>query len=981
MGDRKRGREVSARVLLVEDDISQRQILEESLRVEGFAVVSCGSVTETLACLQQDCFDALVVDLRIPDRDEQHFLQEISPYFEKIPAIVNTGVSSLATAKAALNLGVFTYVEKTRDAHELIRKVHQALESRSCCDSQTLEQALLNIFNLSLDLICIIDIQKLTFGRINPACERILGYMEAELLEHPFFNLIHPEDVERTQAMIDEKLKQGNVVDNFKNRCRCKDGSYRWLSWAFQPHLGLGLAYAIAHDITQRRQVEEALMKSEEKFRLIAENGLENIWQLDLNGHLTYASSPMQRIFGYSPQEVLGLRFDTFLAESEIERAAHAFAQAVSGLDHQLVELTGKSKEGSLIPIEVDVTPIIQNDVIVGVQGIARDITKRKLAEEDLRKASRALRALNDCNQAMMHATEESDLLHEICRIVVEAGGYHLVWVGFADRDKSKTVRPMAQAGFEDGYLETVNITWADTERGHGPTGTAIRTGVPSVCQNILSDPEYALWRSEAIKRGYKSSVSLPLITDGETVGALNIYAVEPHAFDVQELALLTELADDLTHGITVIRNRAERKRTEEQMARTSATLDGINRVLRETLTCKSEDELGRVCLAMAEELTGSKFGLIGELNKKGLFDTIAISNPGWDACKMPGSKAVRVIKDMPIRGVDRATIRDGKSRIVNDLTSHPDHLEPPEGHPDVTSFLGVPLKHDGKTIGMIGLSNKKSGYTPDDQEVIEKLSVAFVEALTRKRAEDQLLTQQKQLKALASELTLTEERLKRTVATELHDRISQSLAVSNMSLISLQDSINDPSLQETLANITESLTETLNESRSLTSRLSYPVLNVLGLPKATEQWLNDEIGTKYDLQTHFSDDGLDKPLDEDVKAVLFRSIREVLNNIVKHAQARHVAVAIQRDEHDAVVKVTDDGIGFDAQETMAKSCGFGLLSVQESLERLNGRMETESHEGAGCKITLRVPLRVTEAVIDSQEGEQHSSRDHTENG
>ncbi|MDP3028951.1 MAG: PAS domain S-box protein, partial [Deltaproteobacteria bacterium] len=190
-----------------------------------------------------------------------------------------------------------------------------------------------------------------------------------------------------------------------------------------------------------------------------------------------------------------------------------------------------------------------------------------KMVEErtkELQRISRALRALSSCNQAMLHATEESQLLHEICRVIVEVCGYRLAWVGFAEQDAEKTVLPVAQMGYEEGYLESVNITWADTERGRGPTGTAIRTGNPCVCKNILTDPDYASWRNEAIKHGYASSISLPLVANGQTFGALNIYAAEPDAFDAEEVNLLMQLAGDLAYGIAAIRTRAEHKRAEE---------------------------------------------------------------------------------------------------------------------------------------------------------------------------------------------------------------------------------------------------------------------------------------------------------------------------------------------------------------------------------------------------------------------------------
>lgn len=183
-------------------------------------------------------------------------------------------------------------------------------------------------------------------------------------------------------------------------------------------------------------------------------------------------------------------------------------------------------------------------------------------------------------------------------------------------------------------------------------------------------------------------------------------------------------------YWVSTLRDVTTRKQAEEQLQRQSAMLAGINKVLMSAAVHGDIVETARICLAVAEELTDSKFGFIGMLNEAGLFDDVAISDPGWDACKMPDSDAVQLIQNMQIRGVDRSTLRDKESRIVNDPASHPDHIEPPKGHPRITSFLGVPLKRAGETIGMIGLANNETGYEQTDKETIETLSVAFVEAL-----------------------------------------------------------------------------------------------------------------------------------------------------------------------------------------------------------------------------------------------------------
>ncbi len=198
----------------------------------------------------------------------------------------------------------------------------------------------------------------------------------------------------------------------------------------------------------------------------------------------------------------------------------------------------------------------------------------RKRAEEELRKVNRSLKVLIQCNEALVRARDEASLLNEICRIITETGGYRLAWVGYALHDGAKSVQPVAQAGYEQGYLETVKITWADTPRGRGPTGTAIREGRPVVLNNISADHAYRPWRAEAQRRGYASSIALPLVDDSETIGSLNIYASEPDAFNDEEVSLLNELARDMAYGIVSLRTQAERRRAESMAARFGRILD-----------------------------------------------------------------------------------------------------------------------------------------------------------------------------------------------------------------------------------------------------------------------------------------------------------------------------------------------------------------------------------------------------------------------
>lgn len=178
------------------------------------------------------------------------------------------------------------------------------------------------------------------------------------------------------------------------------------------------------------------------------------------------------------------------------------------------------------------------------------------VSPEEKRLLNRALRAINQCNQVLIHAVDEQELLNKICRIVVEIGGYRMAWVSYAEHDKEKSICPVAQAGFDEGYLKTIHISWADVDSGRGPTGTAIRTGTSSYSRDVMTDPLFARWSKEALMRGYASALSLPLKADQIAFGALTIYSFSPEAFDSKETELLTALADNLAYGITMLRSR-----------------------------------------------------------------------------------------------------------------------------------------------------------------------------------------------------------------------------------------------------------------------------------------------------------------------------------------------------------------------------------------------------------------------------------------
>jgi PAS domain S-box-containing protein len=208
------------------------------------------------------------------------------------------------------------------------------------------------------------------------------------------------------------------------------------------------------------------------------------------------------------------------------------------------------------------------------------EVSKDKQWEMELQRLNRALRLVCQTNKALTQASDVGTWLNHVCRTAVDVGGYRMAWVGFAEQDEKKSVRPVAYAGFESGYLKTAKITWADEPHGRGPVGTAIRTGELYITHNIPEDPAFDPWRDAAISRGFHSVVALPLKNKGRTFGSLNMYADEVDAFETREVEILKELAEDLAFGLTVVlQTRAERQCYIEALKESQNKLKQAQRV------------------------------------------------------------------------------------------------------------------------------------------------------------------------------------------------------------------------------------------------------------------------------------------------------------------------------------------------------------------------------------------------------------------
>ncbi len=363
-----------------------------------------------------------------------------------------------------------------------------------------------------------------------------------------------------SEFMSDELAKKRlqKINEVFKSRVALTYDDERE-SKAYQHNLfpvfkGDEVLYVVTYstDITEQKSAEISLKQSEDRFRTIAESltVIVSITKVS-DSTVTFLNEPFEKVFGYKNAEIIGTRMPEIYVYPDDNRFL-TDSLKVKGLVEN-VEIRVKKKDGTTFWIMTSIRKInFMNEPSYLTASI--DISETKKAQEELLRLNRILDAQSKSSQAMMHSRNEQEYLNEICKIIIEDCGHAMVWVGYAQNDTQKSVKPVAHFGFDKGYIDQMNITWDDSENGNGPTGTAIKTGKPSICENMLTDPRFSPWKEAALKRGYASSVVLPLKSEGRAFGAITIYSKEPDSFTDSEIELLTELADDLAYGIMFIR-------------------------------------------------------------------------------------------------------------------------------------------------------------------------------------------------------------------------------------------------------------------------------------------------------------------------------------------------------------------------------------------------------------------------------------------
>lgn len=717
-------------------------------------------------------------------------------------------------------------------------------------------------------------------------------------------------------------------------------------------------SWLIYRDWLRRKESVQELARQELKFRTIADFTYDWEYWLGHDGSFIHTSPSCERVTGHGA--------DDFYDDPDLlNRIVHPDDLPI-WLEHRrtigekgtVESLTFRIRhaDGSIRWIEHGCQPVVdQAGACLGRRGSNRDITERKRDEESLQRSNRMLDTLTKCNETLVRAENEPDLLHSLCRIIIEKGGYRMAWIGLAENDPGKTIRPVAQAGFDEDYLEGLDLTWSDCEQGQGPAGTAVRTGLPSLLRDMASDPRFAPWRDRALRQGYRSMLAIPLVAAETTLGCLNIYASEPDAFDEGELELMARLANDLTYGIVAIRTRKKQQQTAE------ALWESLEQYRKLAAERGRERSLLRALIDAIPDLIFFK-------NPDGVF---LGCNRAFEVFAGRSEKKVIGLTDLALFPRELAELfqeTDRQTMSLRTARRNEEWVDYPDGRRVLLETLKTPFyDQEGKLLGLIGVSRDITEREQANEE--------------RKKLEDQLLQAQK-MEAIGQ--------LAGGIAHDFNNILTAIIGYTQILQIRMAK-------ESTLRHYVEQVFASAERAADLTKDLlafsrkqvlhSEP-LDVCNILQRLRKMLERLIPEDIEFLTSFAEEELVVMADRG-------KIEQVLLNLVTNARDAMptggvLSVDISRATMDgkfvhshgfgepgdyACISVADSGHGMDEEtrrkifepffttKEVGKGTGLGMAIIYGVIKQHNGYISVYSEPERGTTFRIYLPLIASEKL------------------
>jgi len=652
-------------------------------------------------------------------------------------------------------------------------------------------------------------------------------------------------------------------------------------------------------DISEIKNALEALKKSETNFKLLFYSAAEGILCADIKTkRIKFANPAMCKMLGYTQEELIKLGVKDLHPKDALGRVLAEFEEHAHSRKSISTTLPFLKKDGKIIFLNVHTAHVVIDQRPCNV-GFFTDITRQQRDAEALRESERRYHLLIEQLPAIIYtaALDDSSTTLYTSPQVREMLGIS-VEEYTADPDRWRQLI----------HPDDIHRVMADLKKSH-------KTGKSFNCEyRMIAQNGRIVWmRDDA--RIVKDSKGRPLYLQGVMYNITDRKKAEEDlkkARDQLELRVHQRTAELVRANELLRQQMGERERAEKAFQDVEKRFRDVfeNALVGIYRTTPG----GRILLANPALIKMLGYTSFEQLAGRNLEEN------GFEPLYPRSSFKKKIEKDGKVLGLESTWRRmDGTRLIVRESAAV------------VRDEHGKPLYYEGT-----------------------------VEDITdRKNAEEKLIAYQHQLRSLALDLALSEEHIRRQVAMNMHDYLGQNLAISKIKLDSLRQLVTSQKKADILDEVRTLLGSTIDSVRSLTFELSPPVLYELGFEAAVE-WLVRYIGKRDGMLTDFHNDGKLKSLEDNVRILLFQSVREAIINVTKHAHAKKMSVSITREGPDIQISIVDDGVGFDVSKVRLldeKSHAFGLLSIRERIGYIGGRFEIQSAPGKGTRVLLSAPV------------------------
>lgn len=640
------------KVLIVDDIEESRLLLHDLMTSQGYDSIQAEDGRSALELVRRERPDIVISDIQMPVMDGFELCEQIKqdPQLRDTFFVFYTGTFvEPEDERLALDLGASCFVRKPAEpgeflaiiksvlaqqrsgtlpvppkpalpASELAARHRERLTSR--LDKKTKETASARrayatlISNLPGMVYRCRNDTDWSMEFISDACQDLIGYPAEALIGNrdvAYGELIHQDDRERVWQAV-QTARELNQPFQLEYRLRRQDDTVIWV-WeqgrCINPGGSPELLEGYISDVT-------ALRRAESEKKRFFELSLDMLCIAGMDGYFKQLSPAFTRILGWSESEMLARPWIDLVHPDDRDSTEQARVTLVEGRQVLAFDNRFLHKDGSYRWLSWSSMPMPEDGLMYGV---ARDITDRIEDQHKLERLNRTLLTLGAGNRALVHVMDEQQLLDEMCRVVVDSGGYRMAWVGYARQDEGRTIELIAQHS-SDNYFssakefgEKLRLTWGDTERGQGPSAKAIRLGTTQVVADIQNDPAMLPWRELAREYDYATEIALPLIRQGQPFGALTILSDRKDQFVPEEITLLEELASDLSYGIASHRVQMEKSRAERNLEQ--SLLQAIQAIAitvekRDPYTAGHQSRVAQLAMAIATEMQLPKHQIDG---------------------------------------------------------------------------------------------------------------------------------------------------------------------------------------------------------------------------------------------------------------------------------------------------------------------------------------------------------------------------------